>query len=86
LELCFVAEGAVDCFIDIRRGKGRGFLRIYDVAAGLLIAQRAGAKATDVNGRDLSDKKFTMEERLTLVVANPTLHRKLLELIGRKRA
>ena len=81
LELCFVAEGAVDCFVDIRRGKGKGFLRIYDVAAGLLIAQTAGAKATDVDGNDLNGKKFDMEERLTLVVANPNLHQKLLELI-----
>ncbi len=81
LELCFVAEGAMDCFVDIRRGAGRGFLRIYDVAAGLLIAQNAGAKATDVEGNDLSGKRFSMDERLTLVVANPKLHRKLLELI-----
>ena len=79
LELCFVAEGAMDCFVDIR---GKGFLRIFDVAAGLLIAQKAGAKATDVEGNDLSGKRFDMEERLTLVVANPNLHRKLLELIG----
>jgi len=81
LELCFVAEGAMDCFIDIRKGAGKGFLRIYDVAAGLLIAQNAGAKATDTEGNDLSCKKFTMDERLTLVVANPKLHPKLLELI-----
>ncbi len=82
LELCFVAEGAMDCFVDVRKGKGKGFLRIYDVAAGVLIAENAGAKVTDIHGRDVRDKKFSMEERLTLVVANPELHRKLLELIG----
>ncbi len=82
LELCFVAEGAMDCFIDMRKGAGKGFLRIYDVAAGLLIAENAGAVATDIEGGDLGGKRFTMDERLTLVVANPELHGKLLELIG----
>jgi len=81
LEICFVAEGAMDCFIDVRKGAGKGFLRIYDVAAGIKIAQNAGALATDIEGNDLRDKKFTMDERLTLIVANPKLHGKLLELI-----
>jgi myo-inositol-1(or 4)-monophosphatase len=79
LELCFVADGSVDCFMDIRNGKG--FLRIYDVAAGILIGQYAGAKATDLEGNDLSKKRFSMDERLRLVVANPELHKKLLELV-----
>ena len=77
-ELCFFAEGAFDCFIDIREN---GMLRIYDAAAGVYIAERAGAKVTDDTGRELGDKKFDMQERLKIVAANEKLHPKLLELI-----
>jgi len=82
LEICMVAEGAMDCFIDVRRGGGRGFLRIYDVAGAIRIAQNAGAKVSDAKGNDLGSKKFDMEERMTVVVANPVLHEKILRLIG----
>ncbi|WP_202318778.1 inositol monophosphatase family protein [Archaeoglobus neptunius] len=77
-ELCFFAEGSFDCFIDIRQN---GMLRIYDAAAGIFIAERAGAKVTDDTGKDLGDKKFDMQERLKIVAANEKLHPKLLELI-----
>ena len=77
LELCFVAEGIIDCFIDVRN-----FLRIFDVAAGIFIAKNAGAYVTDLDGSSLDDKRFNMEERLRLVVANPELHRKILKLIN----
>ncbi len=77
-ELCFFAEGVFDCFIDIREN---GMLRIYDAAAGIYIAKKAGAKVTDDTGRELGDKKFDMQERLKIVAANEKLHPKLLELI-----
>jgi myo-inositol-1(or 4)-monophosphatase len=80
LEMCFLAEGSFDCFIDIRGGQ-RGMLRIYDVAAGIYIAEKAGATITDARGNSLENKKFDMEERLKIVAANDRLHRKILELI-----
>ncbi len=79
LELCFVADGSVDCFIDLR-GK-KGFLRIYDVAAGAYIAKRANAIVTDLEGNSLDYKQFTMEERLHIIAANRKLHEKLVKLI-----
>ncbi len=82
LEICMVAEGAIDCFVDLRRGKGKGFLRIYDVAGAIKIAQNAGAKVSDAEGEGLEGKKFDMDERMTVVVANPVLHGKILRLIG----
>jgi len=78
LELCFVADGSVDCFIDLR-GE-RGFLRIYDVAAGAYIAKCANAIVTDLSGNSLDYKQFTMEERLHVVAANKMLHEKLIKL------
>ena len=79
LEICFVADGTVDAFIDIRGD--RGYLRVFDVSAGLYIAKNAGALITDDIGNPLDKKKFTMDERFKLVVANPELHKKLLEVI-----
>jgi len=75
-ELCFFAEGSFDCFMDTR-----GMLRIYDVAAGIFIAEKAGGKVTDDEGKDLGNKKFDMQERLKIVAANEKLHKKLLELV-----
>lgn len=77
-ELCFFAEGSFDCFIDIRQN---GMLRIYDAAAGIFIAQKAGGRVTDELGGDLGSKKFDMQERLKIVAANEKLHGRLLELI-----
>jgi len=81
LEICFVADGSMDCFVDIRRGGGNGLLRVYDVAASLYIAEKAGATVTDDKGKSIWNKKFTMEERFKLVVANRRLHSKLLEVL-----
>ncbi|MBO8179418.1 MAG: inositol monophosphatase [Archaeoglobus sp.] len=77
-ELCFFADGSFDCFIDIRPG---GMLRIYDAAAGVFIAERAGGKVTEQDGSSLRNKKFDMQERLNIVAANEKLHGKLLELV-----
>ncbi len=76
LELCFVADARFDCFVD-----ARGMLRIYDVAAGIYIVEKAGGIVTDEKGEKLDCKKFSMEERLNVIAANPELHPKLLELI-----
>jgi myo-inositol-1(or 4)-monophosphatase len=86
LELCFVADGSVDVFIDIRSREDLGFLRIYDVAAGLLICRNAGAKATDASGESLERRRFTMDERLTLIVANENLHDKIIKSISIEKA
>ncbi len=81
LEICFVADGSVDCFIDIRPGKGNGMLRVYDVTAGLYVAEKAGAVVTTPEGKSVEEKSFTMEERFRLVVANDKLHRALLDVL-----
>ncbi|RLI76632.1 inositol monophosphatase [Archaeoglobales archaeon] len=78
IELCFVADGSIDCFIDLRGEKG--FLRIYDVAAGAYITKCANAIVTDLKGDSLDYKQFTMEERLHIVAANKTLHEKIINL------
>lgn len=81
LEICYVADSSFDCFIDIRDNNGRGLLRVYDVAAAIHIAKKAGAVVTDVNGESVDNKRIDMDERFKLVIANGNLHPKLLELI-----
>jgi len=80
LEICLVADGTFDCFIDYRGGK-KGFLRVYDVAASIHIAKCAGAVVTDPEGKNLNNKKIDMNERFRLVVANKFLHPLLLEAL-----
>ena len=81
LEICFVADGSIDCFIDIRNNGGRGMLRVYDVAASIYIASKAGAVVSDDEGREVWGKRITMDERFKLVIANQELHKKLLEIL-----
>lgn len=76
LELCYVADGTTDAFIDIR-----GKLRTTDTAAAWLIIKEAGALITTPNGKPLN-AKLDPKERLTFVAsANPQIHEKILNLI-----
>jgi myo-inositol-1(or 4)-monophosphatase len=74
LEACFLAEGKIDGFLDIR-----GRLRIMDFAGAYLIASRAGAVFSDDRGKALSPE-ISMAARLSVVgAANATLHRLIIE-------
>lgn len=67
LDLCYVAAGRLDGFWEIR-------LNAWDVAAGGLIAQEAGATVTDLSGGP--DFLSTPQ---SILAANPVLHRLMLE-------
>jgi myo-inositol-1(or 4)-monophosphatase len=69
LDLCYVAAGRLDGFWEIR-------LNAWDVAAGALIAQEAGALVTDVRGgADFISKPQSV------LAANPALHSKMLDVL-----
>jgi myo-inositol-1(or 4)-monophosphatase len=74
LELCYVASGIFDAFIDMR-----GMLRITDIAASKLIVEEAGGKITDGKGEPLYTP-LNVKERLNLIASNGIAHDKLLEL------
>ena len=77
LELCLLAEGKVDLFVDLR-----GRMRVTDLAGGRVIAQEAGATLTTGRGREL-DAALNLEERLdVLAAANAGLHARLLARLG----
>jgi len=76
LELCLMAEGKTDTFVDVR-----GRMRAVDFAAAQLIASEAGGVVSSPEGDDL---QFSMdlESRFSFVASsNKELHRKILECI-----
>jgi len=77
LELCYLAEGRFDVFVDIRRR-----MRITDFAAGYLIAAEAGASITDAKGRRLFCRLDLTDKVECVASANPMLHEEILKQIG----
>jgi len=76
LELCYVADGSTDAFIDIR-----GKLRTTDVAAACLIMKEAGATLTTSNGKPLSAKLDPGQKVEFIAAANIEIHRRILGLV-----
>ncbi len=75
LELCYIASGIFDAFIDMR-----SMLRVTDIAAGKLIVEEGGGKVTDGMGAPLSTK-LDVTQRVNVVASNGSAHDKLLELV-----
>jgi myo-inositol-1(or 4)-monophosphatase len=76
LELCYVADGSTDAFIDIR-----GKLRTTDVAAACLIVKEAGAILTTSNGKPLGAKLDPGQKVEFIAAANAEMHRRILDLV-----
>jgi myo-inositol-1(or 4)-monophosphatase len=76
LELCFVADGTTDAFVDVR-----GKLRTTDMAAAWLILHEAGAVMTGPGG-EMLNVRLDPRQRVEFVAsANRQIHRKILSLI-----
>jgi myo-inositol-1(or 4)-monophosphatase len=79
LELCFVAEGLTDAFVDIR-----GKLRTTDVAAGFLILKEAGGTISAPDGQAM-DVKLDPRQTLKFVASgNAKIHKSILSLLKSK--
>lgn len=72
LDLAWVACGALDGFWEFDLGP-------WDLAAGVILAEEAGARVTDLRGGT-----FQLS-RGQVVAANPTLHRAMLAVLRRVR-
>lgn len=70
LDLCYVAAGRFDGYWEIR-------LQAWDVAAGGLIAEEAGAKVTNLSGG-----ADYLSQPQSIVAANPLLHPKIISLLN----
>ncbi len=75
LELCYVASGRLDAFVDVRQA-----LRLTDVAAGQLIITEAGGLVTDGHGNPLKLPDNVMN-RVEMVASNGHVQGKLLKLL-----
>jgi myo-inositol-1(or 4)-monophosphatase len=76
LELCYVADGTTDAFIDIR-----GKLRATDTAAAWLIIKEAGAKITTPDGKPLNVKLDPKQKVTFIAAANQKIHKTILNLL-----
>ena len=68
VDMCYVACGRVDGFWELE-------LNIYDLAAGVLIAEEAGAKISDFSGNPVSDYK-------EIVCTNGLVHDGLVDILS----
>jgi myo-inositol-1(or 4)-monophosphatase len=80
LELCYVADGKTDAFIDIR-----GKLRTTDMAAAHLIIKEAGATITTPEGKPLNAKLDPKQTVAFIASANQKIHKTILDLIHTKK-
>ncbi len=76
LELCYVASGIFDAFIDMR-----GMLRVTDIAASKIILEEAGGRITDEKGKPLTTS-FDVKKRVNMIASNGQIHDRLLKLSG----
>jgi myo-inositol-1(or 4)-monophosphatase len=72
IDLCYVAAGRFDGFWELK-------LAAWDIAAGTLISQEAGATVTDAQGNP-----EVMHEPYSILAANPHIHPLILAAIGGK--
>ena len=72
LDLCWTAAGAFDGFWEMRLGP-------WDMAAGIVILEEAGAKITDFKGGPVDIR------RGDFLGANPALHRKMLDVLQKTK-
>ena len=76
LELCYVADGLTDAFVDIR-----GKLRVTDIAAGFLIVKEAGGTITTPEGHAL-DVKLDPKQKIKFISSgNMQIHKTILSLV-----
>jgi myo-inositol-1(or 4)-monophosphatase len=76
LELCYVADGTIDAFIDIR-----GKLRTTDMAAAWLVLKEAKAIITTPEGKPLNAKLDPTQRVAFIASANQKIHKTILALI-----
>jgi myo-inositol-1(or 4)-monophosphatase len=83
LELCYVADGTTDAFVDIR-----GKLRTTDMAAAWLILNEAGGKITSSSGEPLNVDLDPKQKVEFVAAANSGVHDAILRLLeqnGKKK-
>jgi myo-inositol-1(or 4)-monophosphatase len=76
LELCYVANGLTDAFVDVR-----GKLRTTDVAAGFLIVKEAGGIVTTPKNQALNAQLDPKQTLSFIASGNIKIHKKIINLV-----
>jgi myo-inositol-1(or 4)-monophosphatase len=76
LEVCYVADGLTDAFIDLR-----GKIRTTDVAAGFLIVKEAGGIVTTPENKTLNVNLDPKQTLSFIASGNIQIHKKILSLV-----
>ena len=77
LELCYVANGLTDAFVDLR-----GKLRTTDVAASFLILKEAGGIITSPDNQKVNVKLDPKQTLSFVASGNGQIHQKILSLVN----
>ena len=77
LEICYVANGLIDAFVDLR-----GKIRATDVAAGFLIVKEAAGVVTTPDNKALNVKLDPMQRLSFITSANMEIHQKIVNLVN----
>ena len=77
LELCYVADGSTDAFVDLR-----GKLRTTDVAAAFLIVKEADGLVTTPENQPVNAELDPKRTLSFVASGNPRIHKKILSLIN----
>lgn len=76
LELCYVADGITDAFIDLR-----GKLRVTDIAGAYLILREAGGIMVTLEGKELNAPLTTTQRVSFIAAANTLLYETIKKLL-----
>jgi myo-inositol-1(or 4)-monophosphatase len=77
LEICYVADGLTDAFVDLR-----GKIRTTDVAAGFLIVKEAGGIISSPKNEPLNEKLDPAQRLSFIASSNLEIHQKILSLVN----
>ena len=77
IELCYVADGTYDAFLDVR-----GNLRIVDISAAKLIIEESMGIVTDERCRSLKSGLNVTDRTSIIASCNKDFHKGIIEILG----
>ena len=78
LEMCYVARGALDAFINVNKTT-----RLCDIAGGYVVLKESGGIITDKDGKSIN-MGLNVHEKTSLICSNKELHKKFVGIFGNK--
>ena len=75
VELCYVADGTYDTFLDV------GAVRVLDIAAAQLVIKETGGVVTDIESNPLASQLDLLEKTSIVASANKEVHDDIIKLL-----